>query len=80
MLLTNFLTIHLLLNLLLTSLFYFYSVFSSAFLYVFGGRAHNHQLSFPKTFFNILKAADFFASFFDDDTEEKLSLCSLILQ
>ncbi|WP_305113955.1 hypothetical protein, partial [Thomasclavelia cocleata] len=39
MLLTNFLTIHLLLNLLLTSLFYFYSVFSSAFLYVFGGRA-----------------------------------------
>ena len=40
MLLTNFLTIHLLLNLLLTSLFYFYSVFSSAFLYVFGGKAH----------------------------------------
>ena len=41
MLLTNFLTIHLLLNLLLTSLFYFYSVFSSAFLYVFAGRAHH---------------------------------------
>ena len=41
MLLTNFLTIHILLNLLLTSLFYFYSVFSSAFLYVFGGRAQD---------------------------------------
>lgn len=39
MLLTKNLTIHLLLNLLLTSLFYFYSVFSSAFLYVFGGKA-----------------------------------------
>lgn len=43
MLLTNFLTIHLLLNLLLTSLFYFYSVFSSAFLYVFAGRAQNAE-------------------------------------